>query len=103
MRGKARRRVIAGYCEELQRSQAPSSACPALRSGVTQRVLQGHTAGTLGLAIHRPTDGKSIEVFSAANDGTVRRWAIAPLPHQRLVDRRQRGVTPGRTRRLPIP
>jgi WD40 repeat protein len=56
-------------------------------SGVPLRVLQGHTAGTLKIAVHAaPGAGQGVQVFSASNDGTVRRWAIAPLPYQRLVD-----------------
>ena len=30
--------------------------------------------------------GQRVQVFSSSNDGTVRRWDIAPLPYQRLVD-----------------
>ncbi len=56
-------------------------------SGVALRVLQGHTAGAVDLAVHTPAaPGSRAQVFSAANDGTVRRWDVAPLPHQRLVD-----------------
>ena len=35
MRGKARRRVIARYCEELQRCHAPQRACAGPRSEIT--------------------------------------------------------------------
>ena len=56
-------------------------------SGVTLRVLQGHTAGALKIAVHaRSGAGQGVQVFSASNDGTVRRWDIAPLPYQQLVD-----------------
>ncbi len=56
-------------------------------SGVTLRVLQGHSAGAGGIAVHAARGGgQRVQVFSAGNDGTVRRWDIAPLPHQRLVD-----------------
>ena len=56
-------------------------------SGVTLRVLQGHTAGALKIAVHAaPGAGQGMQVFSASNDGTVRRWDIAPLPYQQLVD-----------------
>ena len=56
-------------------------------SGVTLRVLQGHTAGALKIAVHAaPGAGQGVQVFSASNDGTVRRWDIAPLPYQQLVD-----------------
>jgi WD40 repeat protein len=48
-------------------------------SAVTQRLLQGHEAGILGIAIHGGY------LYSAANDGTVRRWRLA-LPRQRLLD-----------------
>ncbi len=43
-------------------------------SGVTLRVLQGHTAGLLDVV---ERDGAW---YSAANDGTVRRWSASPLP-----------------------
>jgi WD40 repeat protein len=56
-------------------------------SGVPLRVLQGHTAGTLKIAVHAaPGAGQGVQVFSPNNDGTVRRWAIAPLPYQQVVD-----------------
>ena len=56
-------------------------------SGVTLRVLQGHSAGALKIAVHAaPGTGQGVQVFSASNDGTVRRWDITPLPSQRLVD-----------------
>ena len=56
-------------------------------SGVTLRVLQGHSAGALKIAVHAaPGTGQGVQVFSASNDGTVRRWDIAPLPSQQLVD-----------------
>ena len=56
-------------------------------SGVTLRVFQGHTAGAIDIAAHTPVaPGTGVQVFSASNDGTVRRWNVAPLPHQRLVD-----------------
>jgi WD40 repeat protein len=56
-------------------------------SGVTLRVLQGHINAALKIAVHAaPGAGQGMQVFSAGNDGTVRRWDIAPLPYQRLVD-----------------
>jgi WD40 repeat protein len=56
-------------------------------SGVALRVLQGHTAGMLKIAVHAPPGaGQGVQVFSPNNDGTVRRWDIAPLPYQHLVD-----------------
>ena len=56
-------------------------------SGVTLRVLQGHTAAALKIDVHAaPGTGQEVQVFSASNDRTVRRWDIAPLPYQQLVD-----------------
>ncbi len=56
-------------------------------SGVALRVLEGHSTGVIGIAVHTPQEKtKGVQVFSASNDGTVRRWDIAPLPHQRLVE-----------------
>jgi WD40 repeat protein len=56
-------------------------------SGVSLRVLQGHTASISKIAVHAaPGAGQGVQVFSASNDGTIRRWDIAPLPYQRLVD-----------------
>ncbi len=56
-------------------------------SGVTLRVLQGHSAGIGRIAVHAAAGiGQGAQVFSAGNDGTVRRWDIAPLPAQQLVD-----------------
>ena len=56
-------------------------------TGVTLRVLEGHLAGVTGLAVHTPKEpGAATQVFSASNDGTVRRWDVAPLPHQHLLD-----------------
>jgi WD40 repeat protein len=53
----------------------------------TLRVLQGHSAGALKIAVHAaPGTDQGVQVFSASNDGTIRRWDIAPLPSQRLVD-----------------
>lgn len=52
-------------------------------SGVTLRILQGHEAGMLGLTTAH-IDGRE-QLFSAANDGTVRRWDAA-LPQQGLWD-----------------
>ena len=40
-----------------------------------------------GVAVNTPKEpGATTQVFSASNDGTVRRWDIAPLPHQHLLD-----------------
>lgn len=47
-------------------------------SGVTMRFLQGHNAGVLGLASYGG------QLFSASNDGTLRRWALA-LPYQQSI------------------
>jgi WD40 repeat protein len=55
-------------------------------SGVTLRVLQGHSAGACKIAVHAAPAGQRVQVFSGSNDGTVRRWDIAPLPSQQLVD-----------------
>jgi WD40 repeat protein len=56
-------------------------------SGVTLRALRGHTAGALKIAVHAAQNtGQGVQIFSASNDGTVRRWDIAPLPYQQLVD-----------------
>ena len=56
-------------------------------TGVTLSVLEGHLAGVLGVAVRTPTEpGAAAQVFSASNDGTVRRWDVAPLPYQRLLD-----------------
>jgi WD40 repeat protein len=55
-------------------------------SGVTLRVLQGHSAAAFNIAAHTAQGtGQGVQVFSASNDGTVRRWDIAPLPYQQLV------------------
>jgi WD40 repeat protein len=48
-------------------------------SGVTMRVLQGHETGLVGITTHEG------QIFSASNDGTVRRWDMA-LFHQQVVD-----------------
>ncbi len=50
-----------------------------IHSGATVRVLQGHSGGVIGLATHEG------QLFSASDDGTVRRWDIALL-HQPVVD-----------------
>jgi WD40 repeat protein len=56
-------------------------------TGVTLRVLEGHLTGVQGVAVRAPTKrGVATQVFSASNDGTVRRWDVAPLPHQHLLD-----------------
>lgn len=52
-------------------------------SGVTRRVLQGHSAAVAGLAVH--DESGQPWLYSASNDGTVKRWA-AGLPGQWLVD-----------------
>lgn len=49
------------------------------QSGVTMRVLQAHKGGVFGIAINRD------KIFSASNDGTVRRWNTT-LPYQQIVD-----------------
>jgi WD40 repeat protein len=56
-------------------------------SGVTLRVFQGHNAGASKTLVHAAQGiGQRMQVFSASGDGTVRRWDIAPLPYQQLVD-----------------
>jgi WD40 repeat protein len=56
-------------------------------SGATLRVLQGHSAGASKIAVHTaPGAGQGGQVFSVGNDGTARRWDIAPLLSQQLVD-----------------
>jgi WD40 repeat protein/energy-coupling factor transporter ATP-binding protein EcfA2 len=46
-------------------------------TGVTLRVLQGHTAGVIGVI------AKGDDIYSAANDGTIRRWKQhTPNPSQ---------------------
>ena len=51
-------------------------------SGVTLRVLQGHTAGALKIAIRvAPGLGQEGRMFSASNDGTVMHWDVASLPY----------------------
>ncbi|RKZ56816.1 MAG: hypothetical protein DRR08_20685 [Candidatus Parabeggiatoa sp. nov. 2] len=49
------------------------------QSGVTMRVLQGHTASVFGIAAVEDN------LFSASNDGTVKRWNTA-LPYQHTID-----------------
>jgi WD40 repeat protein len=48
-------------------------------SAVTVRLLQGHTAAVNGIAL------RGRQLYSAGNDGTVRRWDLS-LPHQLLLD-----------------
>jgi WD40 repeat protein/energy-coupling factor transporter ATP-binding protein EcfA2 len=56
-------------------------------TGVSLKILEGHLAGVTGVAVHTPkTPGAATQVFSASNDGTVRRWDILPLPYQYLLD-----------------
>ncbi|MDM8558849.1 AAA-like domain-containing protein [Candidatus Parabeggiatoa sp. HSG14] len=50
-----------------------------IKSGATVRVLQGHGTGVTSIAIHDE------QIFSASNDGTVRRWNM-DLPHQQVMD-----------------
>ncbi|UJS23068.1 NACHT and WD repeat domain-containing protein [Thiothrix winogradskyi] len=52
-------------------------------TGITQRILQGHTAGVLGLALWQ--EQESVLLYSASNDGSVKRWG-GELPGQWLVD-----------------
>lgn len=54
-------------------------------SGITQRLLQGHEAGVLGIHVHTSQEGKT-QLFSASNDGTIRRWDLSMLPDQYLLD-----------------
>lgn len=49
------------------------------RSGVSLRLFQGHTSGVDDFALYAG------QLFSASNDGTVRRWALAS-PYQQTVD-----------------
>ncbi|MBJ6610946.1 MAG: WD40 repeat domain-containing protein [Candidatus Thiothrix moscowensis] len=51
-------------------------------TGITRRILQGHTAGVLGLAWWQ--EQASVLLYSASNDGTVKRWG-GELPGQWLV------------------
>ena len=46
--------------------------------GITLRLWQGHEAGVVSLATY------ANQLFSASNDGTVRRWSLA-LPYQHSV------------------
>jgi WD40 repeat protein len=48
------------------------------QSGVTLRLWQGHEAGIASLATY------ANQLFSASNDGTVRRWSLA-LPYQQAI------------------
>lgn len=48
------------------------------KSGVSLRVLQGHEAGVTQAAVYGD------RMFSASNDGSVRRWCLA-LPYQQRV------------------
>ncbi|EIJ36593.1 hypothetical protein [Thiothrix nivea] len=52
-------------------------------TGVTRRVLQGHTAAVAGLALY--ADKGQRWLYSNSNDGTVKQWE-ADLPGQWLVD-----------------
>jgi len=67
-------------------------------TGATLRILQGHNAGVGvgGIALYNYTDkaasqcalsllNEKISLFSASNDGTVRRWLMA-MPYQKMVD-----------------
>lgn len=54
-----------------------------IQTGVTRRILRGHTAGVQGLTSWQE-QGK-ILLYSAANDGTVKRWSTK-LDGQWLVD-----------------
>lgn len=57
-----------------------------LESGLVLKVLQGHSASVSNLAVHAGRgEVEGVEAFTASNDGTVRRWDIAPSPFQRLV------------------
>lgn len=52
-----------------------------VQTGFTRRILQGHTAAVTGLALWRADSA----LYSASNDGTVKRWGGALL-RQWLVD-----------------
>jgi len=65
-------------------------------TGATLRILQGHSAGVGMIALHKYDDkadphgalsllNEKISLFSASNDGTVRRWLMA-MPYQKMVD-----------------
>jgi WD40 repeat protein len=49
-------------------------------SGVTLRVFQGHQAGVGSVAV------KDERLYSAGNDGTVRRWSLQPQPALTTID-----------------
>ncbi len=56
-------------------------------TGVTLRIFEGHLSGVNRLALHTANEpGAKAQLFSASHDGTVRRWDMAPLQHQRLLD-----------------
>ncbi|MFO1433116.1 MAG: WD40 repeat domain-containing protein [Candidatus Competibacteraceae bacterium] len=49
-------------------------------SSVTLRVFQGHQVGVTGVAV------KDEHLYSASNDGTVRRWSLQPQPAFAVID-----------------
>ena len=49
-------------------------------SGVTLRVFQGHQPGVTNVAV------KDEHLYSASNDGTVRRWSLQPQPAFTVID-----------------
>ncbi|MCP4350476.1 MAG: hypothetical protein GY795_33825 [Desulfobacterales bacterium] len=55
-----------------------------VESGVTLRVYQGHEAGIVDVTVFPISTPKLPQIFTASNDGTVRRWK-AELPYLRRV------------------
>ncbi|EIJ32981.1 tetratricopeptide repeat protein [Thiothrix nivea] len=53
-------------------------------TGVTRRILQGHTATVTGLTLWQAQGQAAATLYSASNDGTVKRWG-GDLPQQWLV------------------
>nr|VFJ64322.1 MAG: WD40 repeat [Candidatus Kentron sp. FW] len=56
-----------------------------LESGAVLRIFQGHTAGLWSVVSDGAPNGTHRRVYTAANDGTIRRWPLA-TPNQWLWD-----------------
>nr|VFJ73513.1 MAG: WD40 repeat [Candidatus Kentron sp. FW] len=56
-----------------------------LESGAVLRIFQGHTAGLWSVVSDGAPNGTHRHVYTAANDGTIRRWPLA-TPNQWLWD-----------------